>query len=705
MTVLDNPHSLKNPPYNMSTLPPQLEELARCFGVLTSYHDVYKKHRDVSAETVLAVLEVLGVDLPTLGRAGEVLKAEQTARLERGIAPVIVHWEGESQEFPFSLPAEQATGKLVCEIAVEDQSRTLTESYQLDKLARKPSPCGRFVTVSLPIPRDVGPGYHQLSIEHADGRFRSLLISAPLRGYSGEQDRRDWGCFLPLYSLKSARNWGAGDFTDLHNFTHWVAEHGGSVVGTLPMLAAFLDEPCDPSPYAPASRLAWNEFYLDVERIPEFAGCTKAAEAVRSDSFRAELAAVRSTELVEYRKLMALKRQVLEPLADKFFEEKPAARFARFERFLETHPHVENYAEFRAAQERRPTDWREWPDAMRPGQLTDRDFDPRSKQYHLYVQWVATNQLENLAEASGGGLYLDLPLGVRPDGYDVWRWHDLYATEASAGSPPDAMWTKGQDWGFPPLHPERIREDGYRHVRDYLRHHLRLARILRIDHVMQLHRLYWVPRGLGAHQGAYVQYRPEEFYAILNLESHRCRTTLVGENLGTVPPAVNEAMIRHGMQRMYVVQYEIAEEEVEEELEGNDFEPVRSDYSAGRACGHLGVHEHARHGDLRRVVAGRGHLAPAGSRSHRSTGSRAPAGGTPTRAKRTRRLALLAKLAWGIRSGRIANPGGDSPVYLRERRGRGARESGRPVARSPPAKRAGHGVGAPQLEAQSGVGL
>ncbi len=278
---------------------------------------------------------------------------------------------------------------------------------------------------------------------------------------------------------------------------------------------------------------------------------------------------------MEYRKLMGLKRQVLEQLADEFFQKKPAARFARYKRFLETHPHGEDYAEFRAAQERQRSDWQHWSESMRQGQLTEKDYDQRNKQYHLYVQWVATNQLENLAKASGGGLYLDLPLGVRPDGYDVWRWHDYYACEASAGSPPDAMWTKGQNWGFPPLHPERIREAGYRHVRDYLRHHLRLARILRIDHVMQLHRLYCVPHGLGAHQGAYVQYRPEEFYAILNLESHRCRAALVGENLGTVPPEVNQAMQKHFVQPMYVVQYEIAEEEVEEELaEENQNQPA-----------------------------------------------------------------------------------------------------------------------------------
>ncbi len=271
----------------MSPIPPQLDELAQCFGVSTSYQDVYKKRRDISVETVLAVLKVLGVDLPGVDKASEVLRAERLTRLERGIEPVIVDWEGESQNFPLTLPAETAAGKLALTIELEDRSQTISKTYDLGKLAPEASPCGRFKTVSLPIPKDVGRGYHSLSIEHRNHQYRSLLISAPLRAYSGEEAvRRDWGCFLPLYSLRSERNWGAGDFTDLHNFTHWVAEQGGSLVGTLPMLAAYLDDPCEPSPYAPASRLAWNEFYVDVERIPEFAACPQAAEMVGSAAFQ-----------------------------------------------------------------------------------------------------------------------------------------------------------------------------------------------------------------------------------------------------------------------------------------------------------------------------------------------------------------------------------------------------------------------------------
>jgi 4-alpha-glucanotransferase len=179
--------------------------------------------------------------------------------------------------------------------------------------------------------------------------------------------------------------------------------------------------------------------------------------------------------------------------------------------------------------------------------------------YHLYVQWLASEQIEALSKEAGNKglqLYFDLPLGVHPDGYDVWRERRLFALGVSAGAPPDAVFTTGQNWHFPPLHPERMREEGYRYIIACLRHHLRQGKILRIDHVMGLHRLFWIPDGMDASQGVYVRYPSDELYAILSLESHRHQAVLVGEDLGTVPPEVRPAMRRHGLYRMYVAQYE-----------------------------------------------------------------------------------------------------------------------------------------------------
>ncbi|MCA9068542.1 MAG: 4-alpha-glucanotransferase [Planctomycetaceae bacterium] len=564
----------------MATLPLELQQLADCFGVQTSYQDVHKRQQNVSPESILAVLTALGAEISSLDEAPRILKAELRRRMERGLEPVTVVWDQEATNCRLTLPKTQAKGALGCSIVLEDSSREIKQTFHVERLAQHPSDHTDFITFELPLPAGIEAGYHQLTVESNRQNYTSLLISSPRKAYGGDgKTAGEWGCFLPLYSLRSERNWGAGDFTDLQSLMNWVSSLGGSVVGTLPLLAAFLDEPFEPSPYAPASRLAWNEFYVDIERIPELQDFPKLLDSIQCEGFTSKSKLRRESKTVDYREIMVEKRKALEGLAVKFFREKPTARFTQFQKFLKSHPHLQDYAEFRATYEQQKSPWMEWSQTMQDGQLSTNDYDAQSKEYHLYAQWIATNQLEGLAEAAGGGLYLDLPLGVRHDGYDVWKWRDLYAANSSAGSPPDAMWTKGQDWGFPPLHPERIREQGYEHVRGYLRHHLRLARILRVDHVMQLHRLYWVPHGLPASQGAYVQYHPDEFYAILALESHRSRTMLVGENLGTVPAAVNQAMDRHNLQRMYVVQYEIASDDdnlaEDDTSESHSLRPVR----------------------------------------------------------------------------------------------------------------------------------
>ncbi|MBC7325390.1 MAG: 4-alpha-glucanotransferase, partial [Moorella sp. (in: Bacteria)] len=234
-------------------------------------------------------------------------------------------------------------------------------------------------------------------------------------------------------------------------------------------------------------------------------------------------------------------------------------RQAALRSWAEKHPAAQDYARFRAVVERQRAGWPAWPARMRNGILQEQDYDPEAERYHLYVQWLAFQQFREAADRarqSGQGLYLDLPLGVHPDGYDVWRERAAFAPEASVGAPPDAFFAQGQDWGFPPLHPERIRDQGYRYYLACLRHHLRHASVLRLDHVMGLHRLFWVPRSLSAREGVYVRYRAEEFYAILTLESQRSRTLLVGEDLGTVPGCVRAAMTRHKVYRMYVLPFE-----------------------------------------------------------------------------------------------------------------------------------------------------
>ena len=281
---------------------------------------------------------------------------------------------------------------------------------------------------------------------------------------------------------------------------------------------------------------------------------------LNSSSFKRETRELRRSPRLDYRRQASLKRKVLFELSKTFFGG-AGERHGEFRRFVAANPRVEDYARFRAATELRRSPWQQWPAPSRDGRLRDGDFVPENMRYHLYAQWLAHRQLQDISERARAlkhGLYLDLPLGVHPQGYDVWRERKVFAPGISGGAPPDPFFTQGQKWGFPPFHPERLRESGYRYCRAYLRNHLKFARFLRIDHVMGLHRLFWVPDALKPADGVYVRYPAEEMYALLSLESHRHRACIIGENLGTVPAYVNAAMKRRRIQRMYVLQYQLA---------------------------------------------------------------------------------------------------------------------------------------------------
>ncbi|MBN1152889.1 MAG: 4-alpha-glucanotransferase, partial [Dehalococcoidia bacterium] len=229
--------------------------------------------------------------------------------------------------------------------------------------------------------------------------------------------------------------------------------------------------------------------------------------------------------------------------------------------WLSANPDVARYAAFQVARERLGRSWQEWPEHARRGNLEDvQRSDEEEVRVREFAQRLADAQLMNCveqAEANGAGLYLDLPIGIHQEGYDTWRYHGEFVEGVAAGAPPDTVFTSGQTWGSPPLHPAAIRARHYDYVRAYLAHHMRVARMLRIDHVMGLHRIFCIPEGAPPAMGAYLRYRPEEWYAILSIESHRHKTVLVGEDLGLVPAQVRRSMTRHRLNRMYVLHYEL----------------------------------------------------------------------------------------------------------------------------------------------------
>jgi len=537
-----------------------LHNVARLFNIQINLYDGLGRLMEPPLEAILRVLKILGAPVERMDDLAGALRERRQFLMQRAIDPVIVAWDGAPLRAKLRLPSSLATAEPRYRIDLE--SAEFCEGKCQTDVGTKPiERCIeglRYVTQRIVFPEKLPIGYHRLHLQVGALTFDSYVLSSPLQAYGAATvNPRLWGLFCPVYALASQKNWGSGNFSDLETLIDFTGQMGGDFVGTLPLLSTFLDEPFNPSPYAPVSRLFWNEFYLDVTRIPELQRSPMARSMIQSTGFQTDLERLGAAPLIEYRPLMVLKRRVLEKLLHTLMNRASKRRTA-FHHFVENHLQAQDYAAFRAKVERERVPWEFWPSAHRDGRLTTGDYDEKNKQYHLYVQWQAKEQMQELAEKTktgGPALYLDFPLGVNRDGYDVWRERQVFALEASGGAPPDNFFTKGQNWGFPPLQPEGLRQQGYRYYIACLRHHLQYAGMLRIDHVMGLHRKFWIPRGFGPSEAVYVHYPAHEFYAILSLESHRHQAQIVGENLGTVPPYVNQELAKHRIHGMHVSQF------------------------------------------------------------------------------------------------------------------------------------------------------
>lgn len=515
-----------------------LRRLARAYGVMTRYTDAAGARRDADDEALLAVLGLMGAPVDCPADAAAAIRERRLGRARRALPHTIVAWQGAPVPITVRMPVEQKPPfRLRLALEGDDDARTieLTDGALVGS-AREDVEGEARIAWRFRIEHRLPPGYHRIRVDGTDDD--ALLLVAPLRVFPGAEaitTNRAWGVFMPVYAMRrSGAHKPMGDLDDLAALTEWVAKRGGHVVGTLPMLAGTPDEP---SPYSPVSRLFWNEAFLGTGRP----GDREDGDAGSLADYETAFARVRD----------ALEREVAAAYAD--------GEPALVREFRRLRPDVDAYARFRAVNERRGEVWWVWPDRMRDGDLRADDYQESAYRFHLHAQARMHERLSELARASratGAGLYLDLPLGVHPDGYDVWRHRDRFATGASVGAPPDPFFTRGQDWGFPPLQPDRMRETGFEYTIATLRNHLRYAGVLRLDHVMGLHRQFWVPSGMEAARGVYVRYPARELYAILAIESHRSESAIVGENLGTVPENVRTGMRRHGVRGMHVVQFE-----------------------------------------------------------------------------------------------------------------------------------------------------
>jgi 4-alpha-glucanotransferase len=550
---------------NIDKINPLLNRLARLYNVQTAYYGVNHRRKQVSAESITGILRALGGPVETEKDIVSAIRERTLSNFKQLAEPVAVAWNGEPPKIKLVCPSGLAEKPVTYRLEVEngEKSALKINTDKMKILKTEEVEGVRYVSKEITLPQSLPYGYHKLVLEVGNKSCETLILSAPQKTYlpSSEAEKRRWGAFMPLYALQGRDSWGSGDYNDLGSLADWVVEKGGSVMATLPLLPLFLDEPYEPSPYAPVSRLLWNEFYIDVSSVSEFQQCPSVQEQAKSVAFRQDIIMLQQNPMVDYRKIMSLKRQVMEEMS-RYLLSSENARSNEFRHFVRENPPIEQYADFRAVMEKRHATWGQWPQLLRDGTITPNDYDKSVKDYHLYAQWLANQQVKALSEnarAKDMKMYFDLPLGVHADGFDAWQRRDIFAV-ASAGAPPDAVFTGGQNWGFPPLHPEKIREDGYRYVRDYLHHNLQYADILRIDHVMGLHRLFWIPPGEDANRGTYVRYHADELYAILSLESHRHQSVIVGEDLGIVPGYIKKAISSHDLNRMYVLYYELADD-------------------------------------------------------------------------------------------------------------------------------------------------
>lgn len=544
--------------------------LAELFGLETTFVDITGRPHRASAGAVWQVLCAVGAELdpdrvPDDDGAVDdravaaAMRAEQRRRNRQVLEPVTAVRAGRLPPVAVGLPS--GLHPRDCWLTIEDEGGTVRRTRLMPAISR-PLPGvavdgERVAWYEVMIGRDPLPvGYHHINVEGPGLEASSLLVVAPP---CPEPDRA-WGAFLPLYALRTERDWGVGTYPDLARLARWIGTVGGTLVGTLPLYPSL---PGDTSPYLPATRLGWNELYVDPTALPEAA---MAADRLGSEQFQADLAKVRQSFYVDYPTTSALVRRALAPMAEAVFAG-PSGRRDELEAFGRAHPELVAYARFRSACAARDSDG----DApFLPGDASPHVAPPTAPallseagsldagpldveaRYHLYAQWAAAQQLS----AAAGRLYLDLPVGTHPAGFDPWWAPGSFATGVEGGAPPDDFFARGQRWGFQPLHPEGIRQDGYRYQISSLRHLMSRAAVVRVDHVMGLHRLYWVPAGRDATDGVYVRYHADELRAVTCLEAHRAGVGVVGEDLGTVPDGVREAMVQDRMLRSWVFEFE-----------------------------------------------------------------------------------------------------------------------------------------------------
>lgn len=525
------------------------------------FWDIWGNHHTPTAEVQRAILTALGVNCSSTASLQEAIAARQREDWGRPFPETLVV----AQQSPLPLTLRLASSDPVTIEVLTEDGAAYTELVQPGEPVPGPTLEGRpLFELPVLLNSNLPLGYHRIRLRDG-GRLlaEARLIVAPVKAYLPpelESGGRAAGVAVSLYGVRSQRNWGSGDFTDLYGLLDWMVDLHSSFLALNPLHAIENRQPYNISPYLPNSSFFRNPLYIDIESVPEFAASPLLASIRNRPAVRDTIEQCRQSEFVEYEKVWKLKRLFLQLLHRQFRRLASPSRREAFASYVQSQgQRLERFSTYCALWDwlhRGNKDlwiWPDWPAAYQnpdsPAVASFARTHARQIEFHQYVQWVLDEQLaavQRKAREKGLiGLYHDLALATDRCGADLWAYRPLYVDGCRVGSPPDGFSPEGQDWAFPPPNARKLRNDGYQFFIDSIRANSRHGGALRMDHVMRLFRLYWIPDGMPAKEGAYVRDFAEDLLHILALESHRGQFFLVGEDLGTVAEHVRHSLDRH----------------------------------------------------------------------------------------------------------------------------------------------------------------
>ena len=539
--------------------------LCRKLGVRTGYNDIWGVERRASESSLRAILGAMGAPVDDDVSMRRYLDEIDTQYWSGWIDPVMIAPACHEQiridiRIERSLEAQRLQWELILENG-DTESGVITPAdlnlMETRRIGERTYNRREFI-----LPGPLEAGYHKLEIHGQEGAVSMDIIATPSSCHmpqSLEEARRIWGPAMQLYALRSNRDWGIGDFGGLKTAVEMFGELGAGIFGLNPLHGLFAHDPEHAAPYSPSNRLLLNTLYIDVEAIAEFSECEEARRLADSAKFQADLQSMRQGRLTQYSGVSRAKQAVLRMLYENFQKRHLSADSNRAREFRafqeEMSPAARQACLYDAMQEyfhESNSDiwgWPVWPEGY--GSPDDskvtawKSANASKVEYFEYLQWIAESQLmaaAAVAKKYGVGLYHDMALGSAWGGSEVWAAQDIYARGVSIGAPPDDFNLQGQNWGLPPMIPHKLRQARYRPFIAMLRACMRRGGAIRIDHVIGLMRLFWIPDGVAAGEGAYVNYPFSDLLAIVALESHRNQTLVVGEDLGTVPEEICAAL-------------------------------------------------------------------------------------------------------------------------------------------------------------------